>query len=557
MKAQLLKSSLLLPGLMILCLTLIISLLSCFFDPFPTLETTPTPHQQRPLMLVLGLFLAMGFVWLFSIQRASKSLGSRDGIIILLVTFSSRLLLIPSYPIQEIDLYRYLWDGAVINAGVSPYQYAPGEIDSSGEANQLSITPLSPDQKNHPQKLQQLFEQRPAIVTIHQAVHYPQFVTIYPPVSQAVFAVSLATTPKQSSRWLHVVILKAWLVLFDLIICGLIAWMLRRMKQPWHWGLLYWWNPLILKEIANSGHLDVIAACFVLAGLACLLQTSYRPVRWLLAAVLCLSLGVGAKLFPMLLIPLVLIVVYKRHGLYAAFGCLLAGTFCCTALLSPMLLNLASEQPTATNSLTTFLTHWEMNDLLFQFVLENLKPTEAIDQPTPWFVLIPNAWRTVLITQMTTLTEMEPNRAAFLMARILTLGSWLMISLAACFQLARTPENRLNQKLLELSFRVQIWFWMLSPTQNPWYLIGSFVLLPWSRCGVWKWLSLVCFAYYFRFWLQYHTEAKTLWFSHFNASDLFFQVVVWLEFGPLLMAVLYWHWLNQNSSQAEKMSETP
>ena len=40
----------------------------------------------------------------------------------------SRLLLLPSHPIQEIDLYRYIWDGEVSAAGVSPWEFSPAQV---------------------------------------------------------------------------------------------------------------------------------------------------------------------------------------------------------------------------------------------------------------------------------------------------------------------------------------------------------------------------------------------------------------------------------------------
>ncbi len=41
-----------------------------------------------------------------------------------------RLVLLPSLPILETDLFRYLWDGHMVNSGHNPYRYSPLEIEN-------------------------------------------------------------------------------------------------------------------------------------------------------------------------------------------------------------------------------------------------------------------------------------------------------------------------------------------------------------------------------------------------------------------------------------------
>ena len=66
-------------------------------------------------------------------------------------------------------------------------------------------------------------------------------------------------TPAQASIDQRILILKIWLLGFDLATGGLVLLLLRQTGRPLGMFVLYAWCPLVLKEFANSGHLDVIA----------------------------------------------------------------------------------------------------------------------------------------------------------------------------------------------------------------------------------------------------------------------------------------------------------
>ena len=39
-----------------------------------------------------------------------------------------RLILLPTPPIQEVDIYRYLWDGIVVSQGINPFRFPPHTV---------------------------------------------------------------------------------------------------------------------------------------------------------------------------------------------------------------------------------------------------------------------------------------------------------------------------------------------------------------------------------------------------------------------------------------------
>lgn len=78
-----------------------------------------TEGVEQPIIAVLSLFAATFGIYLIvvaSVKRLRLDLQSTKIIVGAAILF--RVVLLFSLPIQEVDLYRYLWDGAVC-AGVS------------------------------------------------------------------------------------------------------------------------------------------------------------------------------------------------------------------------------------------------------------------------------------------------------------------------------------------------------------------------------------------------------------------------------------------------------
>ena len=76
--------------------------------------------------------------------------------------------------------------------------------------------------------------------------------TIYPPAAQALFALSYVIDPFNLTTW------KIILLVFDFAALILLFYALRASSLPYSYLMIYWWNPLLVKEILNSGHLDVL-----------------------------------------------------------------------------------------------------------------------------------------------------------------------------------------------------------------------------------------------------------------------------------------------------------
>ncbi len=524
--------------------------------------------QQRPILLVL-LLLAIAFalhLWslrlaLWSANQAAVTRG------ILLGAILFRVILLPSLPIQEVDIYRYLWDGAVVADGGNPYHYSPQQALTASHEHDSSSN------------LNALVDLRTRSIACEEAlrrIHYGELITVYPPISQAVFGLASFVVPDDASLDQRVVTMKFVLTHFDLLTVWLLLGILRRVGRHSGWAILYAWSPLVLKECANSGHLDSIAVCLTAGAVLCLLQ-GVRAIKtrsgypWLTLSALLLGLAVGAKLYPVVLIPALGLWAVGKVGWRAGVVYSSVALLSSTASLGPMLLTkpvaIELEQRTMTeisnptvkaaagSGLATFLSRWEINDLLFLVVVENLRP-DAADSPPHWFVITPNSLRTTTAEFLTSTWQYPIPEATFLTARVITL---LMFAAIVAGLLWRASCRNEDELWLRTVFLTIAWFWVLAPTLNPWYWTWALPFLPFAGRRAWAAVSLLVLAYYLRFWLLYQFPESGILGTNYQGEQFFHFVVAPLEHGLwllwLLMESLFFRQVWPRSQTAQLQSE--
>ncbi len=186
--------------------------------------------------------------------------------IILAVAVACRLATLFADPYLSSDVYRYVWDGIVQHAGINPFRYVPADphIEFLRGATEGNIYPA-----------------------INRASYAH---TIYPPVAQMLFWVVTLISPTLTC-------MKTVMVLFEGLTLWTLVTLLRYLGRPREQAILYAWSPLLIWEIAGSGHLDAAAMAFI--GLA--LVSRYRRQRVLTG--LFLALAVLTKLYPLVLFP--------------------------------------------------------------------------------------------------------------------------------------------------------------------------------------------------------------------------------------------------------------
>ena len=92
--------------------------------------------------------------------------------------------------------------------------------------------------------------------------------------------------------------MKLALVLCDLLtIWVLVTWLRQTNRSPWL-ALAYAWNPLVILEVAHSGHIDALGALWI--AIAAWMLTTGRTMRAAIAFVI----AIASKLLPIVLVPL-------------------------------------------------------------------------------------------------------------------------------------------------------------------------------------------------------------------------------------------------------------
>ena len=176
-----------------------------------------------------------------------------------------RILGVMGMPLLEDDFFRYLWDGRMLMETGSPYGVPPNAFFDNDQI--------------HPH-----FEE------ILDQINHPNIATIYGPVLQWLFGLSYLISP--GKIWP----LQLMFAAFDIGIILLLATIIKPRNL-----LLYAWCPLLIKEIAFTAHTDVVAVFLLLA--ACLMLQRKQMV----AMTITLALSVAAKVFALILAPLLLL----------------------------------------------------------------------------------------------------------------------------------------------------------------------------------------------------------------------------------------------------------
>jgi len=258
------------------------------------------PNRDMPTAVFIFLFSVAFFVYFAVAVRIGKSpaIAKSFGIVILFSVLF-RLILLPSVAIHESDFYRYLWDGKSFKNGINPFKYAPAEVN------------LTKDEAN--QEIARLKELRDKNLLYFERINHRGVPTIYPPLAQAAFAVS--SIIKEDS----ISVLKSIFVFFDILAVVIIGLLLMHFKMNPSLSLIYGWSPLVLKEIANSGHYDSITIFLVLLSLYFLVKNK------VLAGTVSLACASLTKFYPLFLLLLFIRRIKVRHLL--VIGAVLLGMY--------------------------------------------------------------------------------------------------------------------------------------------------------------------------------------------------------------------------------------
>lgn len=283
-------------------------------------------------IVAAGIVAGSGYMLLPATMAYLQTL--RGGLYgVLAIGLTLRLVMMIPDPILEIDFYRYMWDGAVINAGFSPYEWSPQQV-MAGQA---------------PDGLSRLAQASAGVI---EQINYPYLTTIYPPVAELVFAITNWIKPWDLMTWRLVILL------FEAVTVAFLFAVLRQLGRSPLWIILYWWNPVVIIEFSNAAHMDAILLPVLLAATLAAMKS-----RRSIASAVCLAVATAVKLWPVLLLPTLL--RSSRRVLVA--GVVFAGI--ATALLWPFI----DQALRADGGLHAYGVSWERNAALFHLMLGGLR----------------------------------------------------------------------------------------------------------------------------------------------------------------------------------------
>lgn len=441
-------------GLLILALGIALSVGSQQFDVDSTLADMPVLAFVAGYMVAGVIFLALPAVIPGCADLAPEA-RRRLAVLMVIAGLAMRLVMLPSQPVLENDYQRYLWDGAVVAHGMSPYAAAPAAAKQAGPE-----TPLG-----------RLAAQSGDVL---DRISYPHLRSIYPPVAELAFAAAHLVGPFSLTAWR----------LFALVLDGLSLWLLLGLLAATGrsalWATLYWWNPIVIKELHNSAHSEVVLVPLLLAAL--LLAVRQKPALGSVA----LSLAAGVKLWPVLLLPLMLRhCTGDRRRLLLSASVFAAVT---AAWAVPYALaNLGGES----SGLLAYAEKWKTFSALFP-VLEGLAAGMA-----GLFAFVPAA------------------------AGVLARGLIGVALVGLAVWLARRPVADADDLLRRVAMLATAML-LVSPSQFPWYAVWCLPFLPFAPLLALRALAITLPLYYTAFY-----------FIGQGQRPVFDQVIVWIAWLPI------------------------
>lgn len=234
------------------------------------LHWTPWAVEYKAVCMMVSyavIFFGLMGVWLSFPDElsAAQKIG-----LILLVSLLTRIVMV-GVPVSD-DVYRYLWEGKIVAAGESPYQFP---------ADHAHYKPY----RDH----------------FWEGMNHKDKLTAYPPLAELMFA---GVSSISYSPWAF----KVLFILADLCVVWVLLSILKHRGSDVRAALLYALNPLTLFAFSGEAHFDVV---MILAIMLSVLSVEKKSFIW---AWVWLGIAIQIKIIAVVLIPLYLLRCHWRHA---------------------------------------------------------------------------------------------------------------------------------------------------------------------------------------------------------------------------------------------------
>jgi alpha-1,6-mannosyltransferase len=253
-----------------------------------------------------------------------------------------RFMVIFSFPNLSNDVYRFIWDGALINAGIHPFEFTPTQLI---ENSTIPFPPLLRD--------------------VYPHLNSPDYFSVYPPVCQAVFT---------GATWLFPTNMYASAVAMKLFLfaCEVGSIFLLKELLPEHLKknvLIYALNPLIIIEFCGNLHFEAAMIFGLLLCLYFIPKSETKNPKWLLPA-FALVFSIISKLLTLLFLPFFLRYLGWKRGILFCGVVVLGVVICFVPMLDAVFIENFSK------SLNLYFRQFEFNSSIYyltkQIVLATL-----------------------------------------------------------------------------------------------------------------------------------------------------------------------------------------
>lgn len=275
------------------------------------------------ISIYLALFGIYGY-WCYNAKNLFQAVNWKHYVAAAVLL---RAIFLVATPELSDDFWRYLWDGRLFTHGINPYRYFPEELLNQAIYEEAHLGQLFP------------------------YLNSPKFYSVYPPITQFIFAAASFFFPDNVLGSL--VVLHSLILSFDVITIVCLIKILELLKKPTYLAFFYAFNPLVILEL--TGNLHTEGAMIAALAVAFYLLLSKR----LLWSAFAFAIAVGAKLLPLMFMPLILHRLWRNDGVKY---CLIVGVVNLGLFLLFFDLELLQKIRT---SMSLYFAHFEFNASIY------------------------------------------------------------------------------------------------------------------------------------------------------------------------------------------------
>lgn len=371
-------------------------------------------RHETTLLFVGYFFLFAIYVWVL------KDSSSTEINFWVYAAILFRLSLLFALPSLSDDFYRFIWDGRLLANGMHPFTELPGFYLESG--NQIP-------------GIDQL---------LYSHLNSQEYFTVYPPLAQFIFWISAIISP--GSILGSVIVMRIFIIIAEVGSLVLIRKLLVAFKVNDKNVLLYALNPLVILELTGNLHFEAFVIFFILLSLYLL----YQSKIW--QAGISIGLSIGAKLLPVIFLPLLIIRMGLKKSLWIYLFVFITVVLLFLPLFNREVINGFSE------SLGLYFKRFEFNASIYYLVREYGFYTKGynIIQTVGWKLGFVSALGILLIS--------------FWPYKLKRLGEEFR------FELEKYNYPAVVSRIPQVMMWVMLFYFLMTTTLHPWYITTLLML---------------------------------------------------------------------------------